>query len=81
MARRESPRFALVRWPDAESDVPNCITLDAVPAAVARGALVLAREDAILSEPLPKPAMDMTLLSGPRRHPEPPPPVSNGDEA
>lgn len=39
------PRFALVTWPDAAPDQsPSCIYLDAVPDAVRRGAVVIARE-------------------------------------
>ena len=65
MRAPESPRYALVVFADATANAPCCISLDALPAAISRGALVLAREDDVLSEPLP--AMDMTLLSNPRR--------------
>lgn len=58
-------RYALVVYPG--STVVACITLDAVSAAVARGALVVAREDAMLSEPVPPPI----LVSGPRRYTDP----------
>jgi len=44
--RHEAPRYALVRWPDAyDPTVPSCIELDGVPAALARGALLVASED------------------------------------
>lgn len=76
--RLDPPRYALVVWADNDSGLPCCITLDSVQAAVERGAVVVAREDDICREPLPK-GMDMNLLSNPRRRPEPPP--SNGDEA
>ena len=66
MARLQWPRFALVLWPDGDQALPACVTLDAVSDAAQRGALVIAREDDILRE-LP-PAMDMNLLSNPRRH-------------
>jgi len=39
----EQPRWALVFWPKHQS--LGCIHLDAVPAAVGRDAVVIARED------------------------------------
>ena len=67
MRAPEIPTYALVLWPDTEDCLPDRITLDALPAARLRKALVIAREDEILSEPLPS-SMDMTLLSNPRRY-------------
>ena len=61
----EYPRYALVVRADSTENAPCCISLDALPAAIHRGVLVVAREDDVLSAPLP--AMDMTLLSNPRR--------------
>ena len=50
--RNEQPRYALVQWPTRTADErpgpPCCIVLDALPNAIARGALVIAREDALL---------------------------------
>ena len=59
----EYPRYALVVRADSTENAPCCISLDALPAAIHRGVLVVAREDDVLSAP----AMDMTLLSNPRR--------------
>lgn len=63
MPRRiDWPRFALVLWPDSLPDLPSCITLDGVADAEARGAVVIAREDDIMSEPIPSTrAMDAHL--------------------
>jgi hypothetical protein len=54
--RVETPRFALVQWPgkpgepvDCPLCPPCCITLDAVVEAVRRGAVLLGREDDILT--------------------------------
>jgi hypothetical protein len=46
----EHPRFALVVWPN---NTIGCLFLAAVPDAVARGALVFAREDAELMTRVP----------------------------
>ena len=59
----DCPRFALVQWPDGIQELPSCITLDAVPDALSRDAVVIAREDAELTMPAP-----VTILSNPRRH-------------
>lgn len=67
--RTDTPRLALVVW-DEQQEIPECIALADIPAAIQCGALVLAREDEILSEPLPQPV----LLSGPRRY------LDTGDE-
>ena len=65
MRAPEYPQYALVLQPENEGCVPTRITLDALPAAVQRGALVIAREDAILSERV---SIDLTELhSNPRR--------------
>ena len=47
-----------------------------IPAAIDQDWIVLGRESDVLSEPLPKPSMDMTLLSNPRR-----PDSDDGDDA
>lgn len=44
-------RYAMVLWPPPEQGI-GCITLDALPAAIRRGAMVIGREDAILEEPV-----------------------------
>lgn len=45
--------FAFVMWPDAfDKTVPSCIYLVGLPDALARGAVVIAREDAELCEPV-----------------------------
>lgn len=44
------PRFGFVLWPNDgvhDPTLPCCITLDALPSAVARGAIVIGREDEI----------------------------------
>ena len=58
MADIRVPRYALVL-------TANYHFAHVLLAEIPRGALVVAREDDVLSEPLP--AMDMTLLSNPRR--------------
>ena len=46
------PKYALVRWPDAhDPTVPSCIWLSDIAAAIERGAIVVAREDAELYQP------------------------------
>lgn len=62
MNRLITARYALVIWPHPEGI--GCITLDALPAAVARGALIIGREDAILEH------SEMPVQSNPRRHDE-----------
>lgn len=59
-------RFAFVLWPDAyDKTLPCCITLDAVDAAVQRGAVLLEREwDYIAGDVMP--AID-PAQSNPRR--------------
>ena len=64
MRAPDYPMYALVVWPDA--DTCERIALAAVPAARLRKALVIAREDEILSEPLP--VLAPVLLSGPKRY-------------
>ncbi len=45
--------FAFVMWPDAfDPTVPSCIYLVGLSDALARGAVVIAREDAELCEPV-----------------------------
>lgn len=57
-----TPRLALVMDLGGIKDVP----LREVPLRVARGALLVAREDEIFDERVPD--MDMTLLSDPQRY-------------
>ena len=67
MRAPDYPMYALVVWPDA--DTCERIALAAVPAARLRKALVIAREDEILSEPV---TVDLTALQmNPRRIIEP----------
>lgn len=46
--RNEQPRFALVAWPGQGDQAPCCITLEALPNAVERGALLVATEADLL---------------------------------
>lgn len=67
MRRPEVARYALVLWANEQGWILERMRLAQVPMAVEHGAVVLAREDDILSEVMPAPAMDMTLLSGSQR--------------
>ena len=46
---------------------PLQIAEHCIPAAVGQGWIVIGCDSDVLNEPLPKPTMDMTLLSNPRR--------------
>lgn len=61
--RVERPKWALVLWSDGPL-VPCCISLESVPDAVARGAVVLAREDAELMQQV---SVEWNPQSNPRR--------------
>ena len=53
MATPDRPRWALVVWADAyDQTLPSCVPLEDVPVAVARHAVVIAREDHVTCPPL-----------------------------
>ena len=63
-------KYVLVRWPDAhDMTLPSCITLDALPDALARGAVHVGREWDIAEYLI---SSRETWQSGPRRHKDPP---------
>ena len=44
----QPPMFAFVIWPDFDPDEPlSCIYIDGIPAAMARGAVLVGREDEV----------------------------------
>lgn len=48
----ESPRWALVLWPDAyDGTLPARVPLDGLQSAIDRGAVVIAREDDEICRP------------------------------